>query len=192
MDKKQIKTISQSIGKFVLATAVGGGIVALFSIFPGLPLAFAPFVSRDKYYGDEDYQRTYARKVIKRLKQKGLVKILEKEGKTMLAITKLGKKQLEKWQLGDLKIERPKKWDGRWRIAIFDIPEKKHRARDIVREQLKDFGFYYLQNSVWIYPYPCEEIILAIAKAYDLLPYMIYIEANYLGDDRYLKRHFKI
>ena len=43
-------------------------------------------------------------------------------------------------------------WDGRWRLVCFDIPttENKHRLR--LRRYLRERGFGYLQNSVWITP----------------------------------------
>ncbi len=192
MDKQKVKHISKEISKCVLAALAGGGLITLFAVMPGLPVALSPFIGQKRWYEKESYYKDYTKKVVKRLQKKGMIKILGKEGKTMLAITKLGKQQLKKWQAGDLKIQRPKKWDGIWRMVIFDIPEKRRQTRDFVREQLKELGFYYLQNSVWAYPYKCEEIILALAGAYDLLPYMIYLEANYLGNDKYLRAEFRL
>jgi len=192
MDKQQFKTVSKVVGKIVLAAAATAGVITLLAVMPGLPMALSPLLGKNKWRDRENYYKKYTKKIIKRLEKRGMVKILERKGETMLAITKLGKAQLDKWQLGDLKIDKSKKWDGKWRIVIFDIPEKMRRHRDEVREQLKELEFYYLQNSVWVYPYPCEEIVQSIAKAFDLLPYMIYIEADYLGNDKYLRQAFNV
>jgi phenylacetic acid degradation operon negative regulatory protein len=45
-----------------------------------------------------------------------------------------------------------RKWDGRWRLVLFDVPESCRRARDKLRMHLHNRGFGYLQNSVWITP----------------------------------------
>jgi len=49
-----------------------------------------------------------------------------------------------------------KKWDKKWRVVIFDIPKEFNKKRDIFRGKLKELGFYMLQKSVFIFPYPCE------------------------------------
>jgi phenylacetic acid degradation operon negative regulatory protein len=50
-----------------------------------------------------------------------------------------------------------RQWDGRWRLVLFDVPtaQNTHRAR--LRRYLRDKGFGYLQNSVWITPDSVEE-----------------------------------
>lgn len=192
MNREKAKSVSKLIAKCVLAAIAAGGIVAFFGLMPGLAEVLRPFVGRRRYCQNEEFYPKYARQIIKRLEKRGLVKILEKNRETMLRITKLGKKQLEQWQLGKLKIVKPKRWDGRWRIVIFDIPEKRRGVRDLIRDELRNLEFYYMQNSVWVYPYECEDVVLAIAKAYDLLPYIIYIEADYVGNDTRLRRNFRI
>ena len=45
-------------------------------------------------------------------------------------------------------------WDGRWRMVVFDIPNKRTTQRVKLRRYLKDQGFGCLQNSVWVTPDP--------------------------------------
>ncbi len=45
-----------------------------------------------------------------------------------------------------------KKWDNKWRLVLFDIPEEKRDIRDQLRKSLKEIGFKNLQRSVWINP----------------------------------------
>lgn len=45
-----------------------------------------------------------------------------------------------------------RRWDGRWRLVLFDVPEAKSSARNKLRHYLQKRGFGYLQNSVWITP----------------------------------------
>jgi phenylacetic acid degradation operon negative regulatory protein len=43
-------------------------------------------------------------------------------------------------------------WDGQWRLVIFDVPTGRNAQRERLRRYLRDKGFGYLQNSVWIRP----------------------------------------
>jgi len=45
-------------------------------------------------------------------------------------------------------------WDGRWRLVLFDVPTGQNAQRERLRRYLRDKGFGYLQNSVWISPDP--------------------------------------
>lgn len=49
-------------------------------------------------------------------------------------------------------------WDGRWRMVLFDLPETDVAARVRLRRFLRDSGFGFLQNSVWISPEPLSQI----------------------------------
>src|SRR5207249_465239 len=48
-------------------------------------------------------------------------------------------------------------WDGQWRLVLFDVPTKQNTQRDRLRRYLRDKGFGYLQNSVWINPDPLDQ-----------------------------------
>jgi phenylacetic acid degradation operon negative regulatory protein len=50
-----------------------------------------------------------------------------------------------------------RRWDGRWRLVLFDVPETRSSTRNKLRRYLQDRGFGYLQNSVWITPDPVAE-----------------------------------
>jgi phenylacetic acid degradation operon negative regulatory protein len=50
-----------------------------------------------------------------------------------------------------------REWDGRWRLVLFDVPTVQNAQRTRLRRYLRDRGFGYLQNSVWIAPDPLEE-----------------------------------
>src|SRR3989338_6510540 len=69
-----------------------------------------------------DYERI--RQALSKLQEKNLVRVVRaKEGK-FLSITPQGKTVMKKYHFRDLKLkETHKKWDGLWRVIIFDIPE---------------------------------------------------------------------
>ncbi len=53
-------------------------------------------------------------------------------------------------------------WDGRWRLAIFDVPQHQAGQRSRLRRALRNRRFGYLQNSVWLSPDPLSDIQLQL------------------------------
>ena len=45
-----------------------------------------------------------------------------------------------------------RKWDGRWRLILFDIPREQSGLRQKLRRYLKARGYGYLQFSFWVSP----------------------------------------
>jgi len=93
------------------------------------------------------------------LKRRGLIVIEMKNKNIYMHLTKKGEIEAEKYQIDGLYIKKPKKWDKKWRTIIFDIPENRRIKRDLFRGKLKEMGFYQLQKSVWVCPYPCRKEI---------------------------------
>ncbi|MCR4279350.1 MAG: CRISPR-associated endonuclease Cas2 [Candidatus Zambryskibacteria bacterium] len=106
--------------------------------------------------------------------------------------TQAGAKILREWELSDYKIKIPKKWDKKWRVIIFDIPEKKKKTRDKVREILIAAGFQRLQNSVWVYPYDCEDVIGLMKNELGIGKYLLYMIVEQLENDRFLRMDFDL
>lgn len=101
---------------------------------------------RRKYYNSFYY-----------LKKKGFLK-MEYRGKQLYVyLSKEGKKLAQKYSIDDLVINKPKKWDHRWRILMFDVEEKHRIRRDALRGKLKELGLFQLQKSVWVCPYHFEK-----------------------------------
>ena len=57
----------------------------------------------------------------------------------------------------DPQVRWARKWDGRWRLVLFDVPRARNTYRDKLRRYLRDKGFGCLQGSVWITPDLLEE-----------------------------------
>lgn len=89
------------------------------------------------------------------LRRRGFLNIEKQNHKICISLTELGRKKAGMFQIDKLKIKRPKKWDGKWRIIIFDIAQLKRMHRDALRGKLKELGFVTLQKSVLIYPFDC-------------------------------------
>jgi len=112
-------------------------------------------------------------------------------GEIKITLTKEGKKKALQYRLEDLSIPKPRLWDRKWRLVIFDIPESKRRARDALREALNRLGFLQLQKSVWVHPFPCENEIDFIAQVFDVDQYLFLAEAT-VKPDRILRDWFHL
>lgn len=118
-------------------------------------LVFHPYRIVYGYYPKE-YSRRSLGITIKRLEQKGFIQKGMMEDEICIKLTELGIKKLEAKRRGkkekallNIKV-KDKKWDGKWRVVIFDIPEANKRVRQVLRESLKVLEFQPLQKSVWI------------------------------------------
>ena len=106
--------------------------------------------------------------------------------------TEKGKKIVKEIQFDNLKIDKPKIWDGKWRIVIFDIPEnERRRMRDAMRQKLQKIGFYQMQKSVWVFPYPCEKEIRLLCEIFGVNSFVNMITSDKIYNDDALRRYFK-
>jgi hypothetical protein len=75
---------------------------------------------------------------------------VKKKSQTV-CLTEKGIKEILKYKMrSNLQESR---WDGKWRIVIFDIAEATRKDRNYLRSQLKWIGFEELQKSIWVFPY---------------------------------------
>ncbi len=127
------------------------------------------------------------------LNKNKIIILKENNGKFIVELTERGKKIVKEMQYEDMKIEKPNKWDKKWRIIIFDIPEGRRRmARDALRDKLKKLGFYLIQKSVWVYPYPCEKEIQFLCEMFEINPYVNIITADKIYNDDIAREYFRL
>jgi DNA-binding transcriptional regulator PaaX len=138
-------------------------------------------------------QKSEYSKVVKRMVKKGFIRFINKNGELKTILTNKGKAIAQEYLLYDYKqIKKPLNWDKKWRLVMFDIPEYKRKIRNLLRFHLKKVGFAQMQGSVWIYPYPCEEIVVIIKTNFKLSSEVIYITADSFEKDIYFRKIFKI
>jgi hypothetical protein len=112
-----------------------------------------------KYKENRDFEQSNYFLKIQYLRRHGLIETFVKNKERFIEITGKGLKRIEKIENNQLQIERSKKWDGKWRIVIFDIPNKLKNARDIFRAKLLNLEFEKIQESVYVYPFECKKNI---------------------------------
>ncbi|MBU2028291.1 hypothetical protein KJ761_00150, partial [Patescibacteria group bacterium] len=179
--------------KFLLMFLALGGVLCAGSVIPGILKALENF----KLLEDQDiYNKKKLRNVLGNLKRQKLVEILNYNNeKVRIQLTNKGKKRIKEYALDILEIKKPKIWDKKWRILIFDIPTKPkiyNRAREALRNKIKELGFYQMQKSVWVYPYECEDELLFIAEAFEVQKYIEIITAEKTLHEDEIKRKFDL
>lgn len=118
--------------------------------------------------------------------------VCDKDGKNVIKITKRGESKLKAFDIELMKINKPKKWDGKWRLVMFDIPIRCTKGREALRYHLKDLNFFQFQKSAWIYPYPCEDEIIFISDFFGVGKYVEILTVEDILRDQKLKKYFNL
>jgi len=124
---------------------------------------------------------------LNRLKKEGLVEEIKVENKEIYRLTTKGKVKIFYSY-----INHKPKWDGKWRMVIFDIPEDKKKLRELFRSRLKELGFQKMQNSVWINPHDVQGVIKLLTESFELDKYVYFVIADQISGERKLIENFKL
>src|SRR3990167_4636533 len=123
----------------------------------------------------------------------GIFKRIDSPRGPCIELTEKGRKLAEELAIRDeLRPEKQKKWDYKWRIIMFDIWERRRNVRDELRRTLKEFGFIKVQNSAWAYPSPCEKLLVFLRTHLSLGHGILYVVADEIEYDEPLRQHFKL
>ena len=133
------------------------------------------------------------RTVLSRLAHSGLITFEERGGKRYARITEKGRRELAlEQQRKALQAQRKKRWDRRYRIVIFDIAEGRSAIRTQLRRSMNGAGFVRLQNSVWVYPYDCEDFVALLKADLRIGKDVVYIIAETIENDGWLREKFDL
>lgn len=127
---------------------------------------------------------------LSRLKRKGLVEWRQDDGRWRLVLTAKGRQHAIEQAAPVIPV--PRRRDGRWRFVMFDIPETQRALRNRIRRMVADMGFYRFQDSVWVHPYDCEEIIMILKTQLATGNKLLYIIADAVEYDAPLRKHFAL
>ncbi|MFA7244109.1 MAG: CRISPR-associated endonuclease Cas2 [Patescibacteria group bacterium] len=98
------------------------------------------------------------------LKKHGYIESFTRDKEKYLEITPRGINHIKKIMTFDIRVKRSEIWDRKWRVVIFDIPEKMRDERDIFRKAIKNAGFIQIQKSVHVYPFECTREISELSE----------------------------
>jgi DNA-binding transcriptional regulator PaaX len=117
---------------------------------------------------------------------------LAKNAEGFLRITPRGSARLRAIEIEEELRGVKRRWDGRWRVLIFDIPERRKIMRDKIRRTLHNLGFVRLQDSVWIFPYDCEEYVALLKADFKIGKDVLYMIVDELESDGGLRERFSL
>ena len=176
----------QDIQHAVLVAIAVTGLLALTAMAPNT-------LQLLRYLPKEKWNLAYrAKTAAGRIVAKGYAKWIEKDGKKYLRLTDAGRKVLAFEQAKVALKNQKKKWDGRWRMVVFDVPERRRHVRNRLRAVMCEIGFVRLQDSVWVYPYDCEDFVALLKAELKIGKDALYAIADTIEHDRSLRLHFKL
>lgn len=163
-NSRVIKKIDPKVKDVLLLLGVGTFLAASL-IMPGLPAVLKPLKDIQKKKAEKEWKRFNLwrlRQVVKRLEEQ---KVIEIEG-DIVKITNKGKKRLLRYRLEEMQLN--KKFDGKWRLIIYDVSNFKKQQRDLFRSMLKRLNTYRLQESVCLTPFACEDEIEYLRQMFSI------------------------
>ncbi len=132
-----------------------------------------------------------ARTALGKLVVKGLIVFETRNGKKYARITEEGRKVLAyEEQKAKLDTTKKRRWNGRWRVIIFDVPERRRKVRDRLRQIMRGVGFARLQDSVWVFPYDCEDFVALLKADLKIGTAVLYMVVEQIENDKHLREHF--
>ena len=124
------------------------------------------------------YRKTHVSQSLYRMYKTGDIEKIVENGKVYYRLTNRGQfKITRKFPILDL---AKKKWDGKWRMVIFDVPGRKNWKRDRLREKLKQLGFGMWQKSVYITPHPISDDFYETLQIMGMISYTVVVEVKQL------------
>ncbi len=132
------------------------------------------------------------RKEIKNLyKSKMISQKTNNDGSFTIFLTDKGKAKALTYHFQEMVIKKDN-WDGKWRIVVFDIPERLRKGRDALRLKIKELGFYELQKSVFVFPYECKDEIDFVVEFFNLRKYVRFGILEKIDNDIHLRKIFNL
>jgi|SRR3989344_2288745 len=182
---KQPKT---SIAKDILRWFATAGIIFIAASSPNFVHRMTHEFRKRGGYNEKSIRGTFYR-----LQREGCFITRRRGRQIYISLTEKGRKKAGRFQIDHLTIKKPKKWDRKWRVIVFDISEKHRRAREALRGFFKRLNLYPLQKSVWISPYDCRDEIELLRDFFGLTSKeMRLFVTKRLEDDSELRRVFEL
>ncbi len=182
----KIKVISRDVLEFL---GIGGILIAAV-VAPNAVQSFRFLLRGRDHVSWKEFNQSRFRHFVGQLEKHNLIKRSIKNHQRCYVLTDKGKRFLLKYEIDKLQLRRTQKWDGRWRIIIFDIPENKKSARDALRGKFNELGMYQLQKSVFVYPFDCKKEIDFVSDFFGVANDILYLRGDVYEVERDIKNFF--
>lgn len=168
----------KSLTKEILFMTAAGPILLSSLFAPNAIQILKPLIKWRKNWDIVDRRRIDD--AIKRLNKKRFIELSEINNQLYIEITEKGNKIVKRFDYDNIKLLKPKTWDKKWRLVMFDIPDKKKKERRALSQKLKEIGFYPLQESVFIFPHDCRNEIDFVCAFLAIDRYVNYCTVEFL------------
>ncbi|MDO8603864.1 MAG: CRISPR-associated endonuclease Cas2 [bacterium] len=145
-----------------------------------------------KYFDPKNArERARIKNSVTRLEKAGFIK--RKDGKGgVFMLTESGREKAMRYAIAQMQIISQKKWDKKWRLVMFDVPEEKRQARRGINFALKKLGCIQYQKSVFVTPFPCEKEIDFVGECFNVREYIRIVVASEIERSEQLNKVFKV
>lgn len=124
------------------------------------------------------------------LARQGFITVGMLDGERVYKLSHKGTQKLQRYQA--LKIDILPRFDGRWYLVTFDLPESHKSIRNLLIITLKRHGFVSYSGGVWLLPYNPTDLIIALRKQLGIKKEIRLIVATQIDGASDLKRKFGI
>ncbi len=178
------------VGLKILYVLAVGAMIPTALVAPNIPKVFAPILR--ELAKKLNARPQSVRRALTILKRDRLISVGENGEEMTFVLAEGGKQRIVRGKLDELEIKRPKKWDKKWRMVLFDVPEKHKAAREALRQKLRDLGFLQIQKSCFVHPFECRDEIDFVTECFDVPHHVMYVVAESLEGESTFRKHFKV
>ena len=194
MNEKEIKLKRGQLYWYILEviglTLIAGG----NPLRPTLSLSVKEIIKILKEVKRLNVEEKKIERSLKSLEKNEIINLEEKDNQVFVYLKDKENSTVVKYSIKallDFK-KKEKKWNGKWFLVFFDVPETQSNKRNYLRKFLIKIGFYQYQKSVYIFPYECEKEVTLIKKIVEGAKYMKYIIAEKIEDEKTVKTFFNL
>lgn len=181
-----------AIPKEVLKLVGAGFFMAASLVAPNLPKILKPHFNEKEPRAYKRFNLPYLKRTLNRLEKQKLLEISQEEGMDMVKITNKGRVKILRFALDEMAIEKPKVWDGKWRLVSYDIPRELNVQRAIFSDYLKAWSFYPLHESLFLHAYPCEKEIEFLREYLGIGKYVRIFKVLEIENDKPFREFFGV
>ncbi len=167
----------RTLTKAILIVLGTGTALAMALMAPNALKVLKPFLGGGRR---SNHERDRIQRALRALHRRRLIEYRERGNKMYLYVTESGKKYVRQFELDNFELPEGV-WDKKWRVILFDIPERSGGGRRAFQQHLKILGCFAFQKSVFVYPYDCHEEIESLASFWEVERYVHYFVTKDLG-----------
>ena len=126
------------------------------------------------------------------LARQGYISVGVLDSEKVYKITLKGKDRLKAHQVAEDAFTIPERWDGRWYLITFDVPEAKKVMRNQLILTLKRHGFVNYAKGLWLCPYNPAKLVASLRKQLGLKSEIKLIIAQTIDGENKYRKYWKL